>query len=152
MTMALSACAPPNSWEQESNMAKTDLDNTDELRPQFDSAGLITAIAQDADSGEILMLAHMNAEALARTLATREVHYWSRSRQSLWHKGESSGQIQHLVRARLDCDQDAILLQVRVGGDQGACHVGYRSCFYREIVAKSPGDWSLRPVAKKIGA
>lgn len=138
-------------------MAETDLDSTAELRPQFDAAGLITAIAQDAVSGEILMLAHMNAEALARTLTTGEAHYWSRSRQSLWHKGESSGQIQYVVSARLDCDQDAILLQVRVGGDRGACHVGYRSCFYREIIARTPGakttgEWSLRPVAKKIGA
>ena len=79
------------------------------------------------------MLAWMNAEALAETLRTGEAHYWSRSRRELWHKGATSGQVQTVVEARIDCDQDAVLLKVRVGGDGGACHVGFRSCFYRRV-------------------
>ena len=85
------------------------------------------------DSGAVLMLAHMNAESLARTLATGEVWYWSRSRGELWHKGATSGQIQTLVEMRVDCDQDALLLRVRVGGDGGCCHTGRRDCFYRGV-------------------
>ncbi|BCM83417.1 hypothetical protein mvi_18780 [Methylobacterium indicum] len=81
----------------------------------------------------MLMLAHMNAESLARTLATGEAWYWSRSRGELWHKGATSGQIQTLVEMRVDCDQDALLLRVRVGGDGGCCHTGRRSCFYRGV-------------------
>lgn len=99
--------------------------------PRFGSDGLITALAVDADSGAVLMLAHMNAESLARTLTTGEVWYWSRSRGELWHKGATSGQIQTLVEMRVDCDQDALLLRVRVGGDGGCCHTGRRDCFYR---------------------
>jgi len=103
------------------------------LAPRFDAAGLIAAVAADARTGEVLMLAWMNAEALRLTLETGQAHYYSRSRQALWKKGETSGQIQTVVEARIDCDQDAILLKVRVGGDGGACHVGFRSCFYRVI-------------------
>ena len=103
------------------------------LAPRFDAAGLIAAVAVDAGGGEVLMLAWMNAEALRLTLETGQAHYYSRSRQALWKKGETSGQIQTVVEARIDCDQDAILLKVRVGGDGGACHVGFRSCFYRVI-------------------
>ena len=110
---------------------KHELEEGDRLAPRFDGAGLITAVAQDAASGEILMLAHMNAEALALTLSTGIAHYWSRSRNALWKKGETSGQIQRVVELRVDCDQDAILLRVAVGGDGGACHTGRRSCFYR---------------------
>jgi len=101
------------------------------LTPRFDANGLIAAVATDADSGEVLMLAWMNAEALALTLQTGEAHYYSRSRQSLWKKGETSGQVQKLVELRVDCDQDAVWIKVRPQGDGGACHVGFRSCFYR---------------------
>jgi phosphoribosyl-AMP cyclohydrolase len=91
--------------------------------------GLVTAIARDAASGEILMVAHMNREAIERTLATGQVHYWSRSRGKLWRKGETSGQDQRLVELRLDCDGDAILLRVEQTGV--ACHTGRRNCFFR---------------------
>ena len=103
------------------------------LTPRFGPDGLIAAVAQDADTGEVLMLAWMNAEALEATLRTGEAHYWSRSRGELWRKGATSGQVQSVVEARIDCDQDAVLLKVRVGGDGGACHVGFRSCFYRRV-------------------
>lgn len=96
------------------------------------SGGLVTAIAQDATSGEILMVAHMNEASLRRTLETGEVVYWSRSRQKLWHKGEESGNVQKVKSLRIDCDGDALLLRVeQVGG--AACHTGRRSCFFREI-------------------
>lgn len=101
------------------------------LAPRFDAAGLVAAIAQDAVSGEVLMLAWMNREALRLTLETGLAHYWSRSRQALWKKGETSGQLQTVKEIRIDCDQDAVLLKVEVGGDGGACHTGARSCFYR---------------------
>lgn len=104
-------------------------DETRELRPKFDADGLVAAIAQDADTGEVLMLAWMNAEALAQTLASGRAVYWSRSRKALWRKGDTSGHEQHVVEARIDCDQDAVLLKVKQTG--GACHTGRRSCFYR---------------------
>jgi phosphoribosyl-AMP cyclohydrolase len=103
------------------------------LTPRFGPDGLIAAVAQDADTGEVLMLAWMNDEALALTLETGEAHYWSRSRSQLWRKGATSGQVQRVSEVRIDCDQDAILLRVRPQGDGGACHVGYRSCFYRRV-------------------
>jgi len=101
--------------------------------PRFDAAGLISCIAVDHKTGDVLMLAHMNREALDKTIATGVVHYFSRSRQSLWRKGDTSGQIQRLIELRVDCDQDAVLARVEVGGDGGACHTGRRSCFYRKI-------------------
>ncbi len=102
------------------------------LTPTYDAQGLITAVATDADTGAVLMVAHMNADALARTLETGEVHYWSRSRQALWHKGATSGEIQQLVEMRIDCDQDAVWIKVRqLGG--GCCHVGFADCFYRIV-------------------
>lgn len=100
-----------------------------ELRPNFDSTGLVAAIAQDAETGDVLMLAWMNAEALRLTLDTKRATYWSRSRGELWVKGETSGHTQEVVEVRIDCDQDAILLKVRQTG--GACHTGRGSCFYR---------------------
>lgn len=103
------------------------------LAPRFDANGLIAAVATDADTGEVLMLAWMNAEALKLTLGSGEAHYFSRSRQALWKKGETSGQIQKVVEVRIDCDQDAVWLKVRPQGDGGACHVGFRSCFYRVV-------------------
>ena len=97
----------------------------------YNDAGLIPAIAQDAATGEVLMLAWMNREAVARTLETGRVTYWSRSRQAFWVKGESSGHVQALVEMRLDCDRDCLLLRVRQTGP--ACHTGRRSCFYRAV-------------------
>lgn len=122
---------PPRAGGAE---AKTALEEGLTLKPRFDAAGLVTAVATDAVTGEVLMVAHMNAEALARTVETGEVWYWSRSRGALWRKGDTSGQIQTIVEMRVDCDQDAIWLRVRVGGDGGACHTGRRSCFYRSVV------------------
>jgi phosphoribosyl-AMP cyclohydrolase len=110
-----------------------ELEHGDQLTPRFDANGLIAAVASHADTGEMLMLAWMNAEALARTLETGEAHYFSRSRGELWHKGATSGQIQQVVEVRVDCDQDAVWLKVRPQGDGGACHTGARSCFYRVV-------------------
>jgi len=115
--------------------SKQALEHGEVLSPRFDAAGLIAAIATHADTGEVLMFAWMNAEALARTLETGEAHYFSRSRNALWHKGATSGQVQQLTEIRIDCDQDAVWLKVRPQGDGGACHTGARSCFYRVIEA-----------------
>ncbi len=112
---------------------KAELERGASLTPRFDANGLIAAVATDADSGEVLMLAWMNEAALERTLATGEAHYWSRSRGELWRKGATSGQVQTVVEVRIDCDQDAVLLKVRPQGDGGACHVGFRSCFFRVV-------------------
>ncbi len=109
------------------------LERGDVLAPRFNTEGLIAAVATDAATGEVLMLGWMNAEALRLTLQTGEVHYYSRSRQALWRKGETSGQVQAVQEIRVDCDQDAVWLKVVAGGDGGACHVGFRSCFYRRI-------------------
>jgi phosphoribosyl-AMP cyclohydrolase len=112
------------------------------LSPKFDADGLIVAIAVDADKGDVLMVAHMNAEALARTIETKAAWFWSRSREKLWRKGEESGNTLAVSDIRVDCDQDAILLKVRIAGDGVACHRGYRSCFYRSVPtgkAPSPG-------------
>jgi len=109
------------------------------FRPRFSAEGLITCVTVDDGDGAVLMVAHMNAEALARTLETRVVHYWSRSRGSLWRKGDTSGQIQSLVELEVDCDQDVVLARVRVGGDGGACHTGRRSCFYRRVESGPEG-------------
>ena len=113
--------------------SKADLEEGDRLTPRFGPDGLVTAVTSDAASGELLMVAHMNAEALARTIETGEAWYWSRSRKALWHKGDTSGQIQTVVEMRIDCDQDAVWLKVKVGGDGGSCHTGRRSCFYRAV-------------------
>ncbi len=113
-------------------------DETHELRPKFDADGLVAAIAQDAETGEVLMLAWMNAEALRLTLETGRATYWSRSRAALWVKGETSGHTQAVVEVRVDCDQDAVLLKVRQTG--GACHTGRDSCFYR---IADPGGLAL---------
>ena len=109
----------------------SDIETSTTLTPRFDSNGLIAAIAQDHVSGEVLMLAWMNAEALKLTLETGQATYWSRSRQKLWRKGEESGHVQRVVEARIDCDQDAVLLKVEQTGP--ACHTGARACFYRVI-------------------
>jgi len=104
------------------------------LEPKYDRDGLITAVASDAATGELLMLAHMNAEALAATLETRVAHFWSRSRAKLWRKGEESGNELHVVDIRIDCDQDAVWLLVQPVGP--ACHTGRRSCFYRRVTTE----------------
>jgi phosphoribosyl-AMP cyclohydrolase len=101
------------------------------LNPKYDANGLITAVVTDAQSGDVLMVAHMNAEALALTLGTAVAHFWSRSRNRLWKKGETSGHILHVVDMRIDCDQDAIWLKCTPAGP--ACHTGAQSCFYRLI-------------------
>jgi phosphoribosyl-AMP cyclohydrolase len=111
--------------------------------PKFDADGLLTCVATDAHSGEVLMVAHMNAEALERTIATGEAWYFSRSRKNLWRKGETSGHVQRVVEMRVDCDQDAVWIKVEQAGP-GACHTGRRSCFYRAI--------PLRPNAESLGA
>lgn len=101
------------------------------LDPKYDAAGLITAVATDRTTGEVLMLAHMNAEALALTVSTGDAHFWSRSRGALWRKGETSGHVLRVHDIRIDCDQDAVWLIVDPAGP--ACHTGERSCFYRRI-------------------
>ena len=118
------------------------IEETTRLEPRFDAAGLITCVTVDRD-GTVLMLAHMNAEALRLTLETGVVHYWSRSRGALWRKGDTSGQVQHLLDMRIDCDQDAVLATVAVAGDGGACHTGRRSCFYRRVVTDPDGEMRL---------
>jgi phosphoribosyl-AMP cyclohydrolase len=112
--------------------SKQEVEEGLEFAPKFDSQGLIPAIAQDHESGEVLMVAYMNEEALRATLSTGEAVYWSRSRQELWHKGATSGQTQTVVELRVDCDQDAIVLKVRQNGG-GACHTGRSTCFYRRV-------------------
>lgn len=112
--------------------------NERNFAPRFDEKGLLTAVCTDAETGEVLMLAHMNAEALEMTLNTDKATFWSRSRQALWTKGETSGNVLHVLEARIDCDQDAVWLKCRADGP--ACHTGARSCFYRVI-----GDDALHP-------
>jgi phosphoribosyl-AMP cyclohydrolase len=114
---------------------KAELEEGDVLTPRFGADGLVTCVTTDADTNALLMVAHMNADALARTLKTGEAWYWSRSRRELWHKGATSGQVQTVVEMRVDCDQDALWLRVRVAGDGGCCHTGRRSCFYRVVEA-----------------
>jgi phosphoribosyl-AMP cyclohydrolase len=112
---------------------KKALEEGSAFAPRFDASGLVTAVVTDAGDGAVLMVAHMNAEALALTLETGIAHYWSRSRNSLWKKGETSGNFQNVVEVRTDCDQDAIWLKVKVAGDNATCHTGRRSCFYRTV-------------------
>jgi len=107
------------------------------LQPKFDASGLVTCVATDAATAEVLMVAHMNDEALRKTIATGEAWYFSRSRNALWRKGETSGHVQRVVEMRLDCDQDAIWIRVEQTG--AACHTGRRSCFYRQVTAGEGG-------------
>ena len=104
-----------------------------ELAPKFDDRGLIPAVTTHFESGELLMHGFMNEEALRRTIETGEAHYYSRSREAVWHKGATSGLVQNIVEMRIDDDQDCVWLRVRVGGNGASCHVGYRSCFYRSL-------------------
>ena len=109
-----------------------DIEERLDFAPKFGADGLITAVATDAKSGDVLMVAHMNAEAVAKTVASGEAWYYSRSRRALWRKGEASGHAQRVVELRVDCDQDALWLKVEQAGE-GACHTGRRSCFYRAV-------------------
>jgi phosphoribosyl-AMP cyclohydrolase len=110
--------------------------------PQFGADGLVTAVVTDATSGDVLMVAHMNAEAVAKTIASGEAWYYSRSRKKLWKKGETSGHVQRVVELRVDCDQDALWLKVEQAGE-GACHTGRRSCFYRAVPLGKAGSVTL---------
>jgi phosphoribosyl-AMP cyclohydrolase len=114
------------------------------FQPKFDADGLIAAIVTDAASGQVLMFAWMNAEALALTLETRVGHFWSRSRRRLWKKGEESGNVLQVAEALTDCDQDALWLKVSVGGNGVACHTGARSCFYRSLPLGAKPTQGLR--------
>ena len=109
------------------------------FQPKFDASGLVTCVATDAATGEVLMVAHMNDEALRKTIASGEAWYFSRSRNALWRKGESSGHTQRVIEMRMDCDQDAIWIRVEQKG--AACHTGRRSCFYRAV---TQGDGEAR--------
>lgn len=116
------------------------------FQPKFDSNGLITAISQDADTGQVLMVAFMNQEALDLTLQTGNAVFFSRSRKKLWKKGEESGHVQKVQKILVDCDQDCLILKVKV--DQGQCHVGYQSCFYRSVKPASKTELELN--AQKV--
>jgi phosphoribosyl-AMP cyclohydrolase len=121
---------------------RVDIEEGSAFAPKFDADGLVTCVATDARSGDVLMVAHMNAEALQKTIATGEAHYYSRSRRALWRKGESSGHTQRVVEMRIDCDQDAVWIKVEQQG-AGACHTGRRSCFYRAVPLGKPGSATL---------
>jgi phosphoribosyl-AMP cyclohydrolase len=125
-----------------SETSESDIEEGLAFTPKFDADGLITAVATDATSGDVLMVAHMNAEALAKTIASGEAWYYSRSRKALWRKGESSGHVQRVVELRTDCDQDALWLKVEQAG-LGACHTGRRSCFYRAVPLGQAGSVRL---------
>ncbi|NSY48535.1 phosphoribosyl-AMP cyclohydrolase [Agrobacterium tumefaciens] len=109
------------------------LENSGLFSPKFDAHGLVTAVVTDARDGELLMVAHMNAQALSLTLETGIAHYYSRSRDKIWKKGETSGNLQTVKEFRTDCDQDAVWLKVSVAGHDATCHTGRRSCFYRTV-------------------
>lgn len=128
MWTASTPFAPPGN--------KTALEEGAALTPKFDRDGLVTAVVTDHASGEVLMLAHMNAEALARSIESGDAWYWSRSRGKLWRKGETSGHTQRIVEMRVDCDQDAVWIRVEQQGP--ACHTERRSCFYRRVALPSP--------------
>ena len=129
--------------------ARTTVEQVEEglaLAPKFDADGLIPCITTDVNTGDVLMLGYMTGEALQRTIATGEAHYWSRSRQCLWRKGSTSGLVQEVVEMRIDDDQDAVWLRVRVAGSGASCHVGYRSCFYRSVEFGGPPGGPARLV------
>jgi phosphoribosyl-AMP cyclohydrolase len=121
---------------------KTETEEGAAFAPRFDTHGLLTAVVTDASDGALLMVAHMNAEALKLTLSTGVAHFWSRSRKSLWKKGETSGNLLNIHEMRTDCDQDVVWLKVSVSGHQVTCHTGRRSCFYR-VISGANGHYSL---------
>ena len=120
-------------------MTALDAQTPTTMTPRWNEQGLIPAVAQDHETGEVLMMAWMNAESLALTLSRRQAIYWSRSRQALWRKGETSGSTQELIDIKLDCDGDTLLLQVQQNGS-GACHTGRRTCFFYSYVDET---WQL---------
>jgi len=122
---AASVFAEPGSREE--------VESGTSFTPRFNADGLIGCITCEVESGDVLMFAWMNEEALRKTIETGQAHYWSRSRRELWHKGATSGMVQNVVEMRIDCDQDTILMKVRIDGPVAACHMGYRSCFYRSV-------------------
>jgi len=126
-----------------------DIEEGTALTPRFDASGLVTAVVTDATSGEVLMVAHMNAEALRKTIESGEAWYFSRSRKALWKKGETSGHVQRVVELRVDCDQDAVWLRVEQQGG-GACHTGRRSCFYRAVPLGKSGAVTLQFIGDKV--
>lgn len=127
------------SFTDPKTLSPADIEAGESFAPKFGPEGLVTAIAVEDGTGDVLMLAHMNAEALRLTLETGHVHYYSRSRHKIWKKGESSGEIQELVELRTDCDQDAMLVIVRQTGRGAACHTGRKSCFYRKAELGADG-------------
>lgn len=135
MSVSAAAFPPPG--------AKSDLEEGSVLTPRFDAAGLVTAVVSDMEGG-LLMVAHMNAEALDLTIRSGVAHYWSRSRQALWKKGETSGALQTVHEMRVDCDQDAVWLKVTVARPEDTCHTGRETCFYRSV--------SLGPHGGKLSA
>jgi phosphoribosyl-AMP cyclohydrolase len=120
------------SFPNPATLSHAQLEEGTAFAPHFDAQGLVTAVAQEP-AGRVLMVAHMDAEALRLTIATGEVHYYSRSRRKIWRKGETSGEVQKLVGIAVDCDQDALLLTVEQSGRGAACHTGRKSCFYRVL-------------------
>ena len=132
----------PAEFPAASALSREELEEGDVFAPRFDADGLIPTITQHAETGDVLMFAWMNADALAHTIRTGEAWYWSRSRNELWHKGATSGQIQKIVEIRTDCDQDVVLLRV-VPRRAGACHVGYNSCFFRSVRQSESGETRL---------
>ena len=123
-------------------MDKHELETTMNLSPKFDDKGLIPCITTSAKTGKVLMFAYMNQQAIDKTLETKEVHYWSRSRSSLWHKGASSGMVQKLVEMRIDCDQDCIWVTVEMQ-PEASCHTGRQSCFYRKLERSDNGTITM---------
>ena len=121
---------------------QTEIEENLAFAPQFGADGLVTAVVTDAKSGDVLMVAHMNKDALAKTIESGEAWYYSRSRKKLWKKGETSGHVQRVVELRVDCDQDAVWLKVEQMGE-GACHTGRRSCFYRAVSLGQKGSARL---------
>jgi phosphoribosyl-AMP cyclohydrolase len=137
--------AAPVKFQARSSIEQVEEGN--DLAPKFDDGGLITVVTTDADSGEVLMQGYMNAEALKLTISTGEAHYYSRSRQVLWHKGATSGLVQSVRELLVDDDQDCIWLRVDVAGG-ASCHVGYRSCFYRKVPVG--GDFKSKQAEGRI--
>ena len=136
--MAGTSPAIADNVKRMSNPPKSDIEEGLALAPKFDADGLVTCVATDAASGDVLMVAHMNAQALAKTIESGEAWYFSRSRRALWRKGESSGHVQRVIEMRVDCDQDAVWIKVEQQGP-GACHTGRRSCFYRAVALGQAG-------------
>ncbi len=133
MTEDLSSTQIANKITFEQRSSVYGVEEGDSLQPKFGPDGLITCVTTDYDSGELLMVGYMNEEALRLSIANKQAYYWSRSRETLWHKGKTSGLVQNIVELRIDDDQDAVWLRVKVAGNGASCHVGYRSCFYRAV-------------------